>query len=73
MRKTIAVNVWLLVAAVTIGAILIYQLFLKPCQRTYLGPCNTATYGSCCPGTNMVCYTQRCIKLLPDTKTYQDN
>lgn len=72
MRKTVAVSVWLLVAAAAVGAFLVYQAYLKPCQRTYLGPCNTTTYAGCCPGTNMVCYTQRCIKLNPGTKTYED-
>jgi hypothetical protein len=73
VRKTVAVNVWLIVAAVVVGAFLVYKGYLKPCQPTFLGPCNTGYHAGCCPGTNMVCYNQRCIKLHADTKTYEDN
>jgi hypothetical protein len=36
------------------------------------GACNTTYYGGCCPGTNLVCYTNKCIKLFPDAKSYEE-
>lgn len=72
MSRNVAVSVWMIAAAVAVGAFLLFQAYLKPCQRLKSGPCNTAYYGRCCPGTNLVCYNQRCIKLFPDTKSYEE-
>lgn len=72
MREKISVSVWVLAAAIGVGAFLLFQAYLKPCQPMQAGPCNTIYYAGCCPGTNLVCYRNKCIKLHPDAKTYED-
>ena len=62
MRK-VPVRLWVVAVVVAGVMFLTYQAYLKPCQLQPGGPCNTCSYDYCCEATNMVCRSNKCIKL----------
>lgn len=65
MNRKVPFGVALIVAAALAGASLLFQGCPKPCQDQVLGPCNTTSYGDCCPDKNLVCGNSHCVKILP--------
>ena len=72
MPKRITVSVWLVIAAAVFGGFLFFQVYLRPCQATFLGQCDTYYFDDCCPGRHLFCSAHICWRLNPDTKTYED-
>ena len=63
MRRRVSVSIWVIAAAIAAFGFVTYEAYLKPCQSTLNGPCNTTCYSGCCPNSNLVCYQQKCTPL----------